>query len=52
MRIKPLPQRQIGAKSACFSARQECFESRHFEVKRNGGVRSVLARDFMMAWQP
>jgi len=22
----------------CFTARQECFESRHFEVKRNGDV--------------
>jgi len=34
----------------CFTARQECFESRHFEVKRNGdvlwAVSCLVARNF------
>ena len=37
-----------------FTARQECFESRLFEVKRNGGVLSavsrLVARDFGGGW--
>ena len=34
----------------CFTARQECFEGRHFEVKRNGdvlwAVSCLVARNF------